>query len=248
MANATTDIHGAAWLDAWEAARARGPGMREAALLAPACGRAEAELAALELGARDRLLLDLRCALFGEPMACTAACPACGELCEWSCDARSLRLPEGEGAHEAPRIWTHEAWTVHWRAPVGADLAVLAGSSDAHAGRRQLLSRVVLHVTHDGVERPVAALPEEVIDGLDAAMAEADPQAVLQVAIACPACGQRWEAPLDIGAFVWAEFDAWARRTVLEVHALASRYGWTEPEILALSPARRARYLSLGEP
>jgi len=29
------------------------------------------------------------------------------------------------------------------------------------------------------------------------------------------------------------------------VHALASRYGWTEREILAVAPARRARYLEL---
>ena len=32
-----------------------------------------------------------------------------------------------------------------------------------------------------------------------------------------------------------------------EVHRLASAYGWSEAQILALSPARRAQYLALVE-
>ena len=36
-----------------------------------------------------------------------------------------------------------------------------------------------------------------------------------------------------------------ARRLLPEVHALASSYGWSEKEILALSPARRRSYIAL---
>jgi hypothetical protein len=32
---------------------------------------------------------------------------------------------------------------------------------------------------------------------------------------------------------------------LLEVHALASHYGWTEPDVLALPPARRRAYLEM---
>ena len=46
-------------------------------------------------------------------------------------------------------------------------------------------------------------------------------------------------------AFVWAEVDAAAQRLLHEVDVLARAYGWTEPEVLALSEARRAAYLRL---
>jgi hypothetical protein len=39
--------------------------------------------------------------------------------------------------------------------------------------------------------------------------------------------------------------EALARRVLWEVHTLACAYGWTESETLALSPARRARYLQM---
>ena len=39
--------------------------------------------------------------------------------------------------------------------------------------------------------------------------------------------------------------DAWAQRALSDVHLLATRYGWSEREVLALTPARRARYLAM---
>lgn len=246
MVTAGRPLGAAAWLDAWEAAQARPPGRREAALLAPACGCAESEAAGLPLGLRDRLLLDLRLALFGPHLACTARCPACQERCEWSCEVQALRLPdEPAAADAAPRPWTEGGWSLQWRPADGEDLAAAALAPDEDEARRRLLARLVSGVCHEGREAAVAELPAEVLDALEATMAAADPQAALQLAITCPACGHAWDAPLDVGAYVWTEFDAWAQRTLLEVHRLAARYGWTEPEVLALPPARRARYLAL---
>lgn len=50
----------------------------------------------------------------------------------------------------------------------------------------------------------------------------------------------------DIGAYLWEEVDAWADRTLRDVHLLAASYGWSERDILDLSPARRGRYLELA--
>jgi hypothetical protein len=36
-----------------------------------------------------------------------------------------------------------------------------------------------------------------------------------------------------------------ARSLLAEVHSLARAYGWTESEILALSPQRRSTYLEM---
>lgn len=243
-------VTSAAWLDAWEAAQRQPPGLREATLLAPACGRDPDELARLPLGQRDRLLLDLRHALFGATMPCTTSCPACHERCEWTCDVTALRLPDGlclTGADTAPHVWAHGGWSLQWRPADGHDLAAAAAGQDEDDARQRLLGRVLSDVQHHGQPTSVAALPPDVLAALDATMADADPQTTLQLDMACPACGHAWTAPLDVGAYLWAEFDAWAQRTLLEVHQLAARYGWREPDVLALPPARRARYLALSD-
>ena len=49
-----------------------------------------------------------------------------------------------------------------------------------------------------------------------------------RLAIECPACGRAADVPFAIATFLWREVDAWARRTLREVHALARAYGWSE--------------------
>ena len=65
------------------------------------------------------------------------------------------------------------------------------------------------------------------------------------LALQCVACGHAGEAQLDPGALLWDEIDARARVLLGEVHRLASAYGWSEAEILALGPARRASYIAM---
>jgi hypothetical protein len=52
-------------------------------------------------------------------------------------------------------------------------------------------------------------------------------------------------AALALPALVWAELQARATALLADVHVLASAYGWTEPQVLSLSPERRAAYLEL---
>jgi hypothetical protein len=67
----------------------------------------------------------------------------------------------------------------------------------------------------------------------------------VQLSLTCPDCDARWDAPLDIASFLWSEVQAWALRTLADVHTLARAYGWAEADILALSPPRRQAYLEL---
>ena len=55
-------------------------------------------------------------------------------------------------------------------------------------------------------------------------------------------------APLDVGRLVWREV-AGARPSgcSLDIDALARAYGWTEADVLALTPMRRAAYLQMLE-
>jgi hypothetical protein len=78
-------------------------------------------------------------------------------------------------------------------------------------------------------------------------MAQADPQADIQLDLSCPACQHHWQAAFDVVAFLWNEIDSWAHRILSDIHVIASAYGWSEADILALSAARRQTYLDLIE-
>jgi hypothetical protein len=76
-------------------------------------------------------------------------------------------------------------------------------------------------------------------------MAEHDPQAELELDLSCPSCGAAFSVDLDAGTFLLQELDARGAQLLEDVHALAMHYHWSEPEILALPPRRRERYLDL---
>ena len=84
-----------------------------------------------------------------------------------------------------------------------------------------------------------------VLDALSRHMEALDPGAGVSFALVCPQCGTCWDAQLDVGELVWQKLRAAAERLLLDVDALARAYGWTEPEVLRLSPVRRAAYLQM---
>ncbi|MFE2448954.1 T4 family baseplate hub assembly chaperone [Streptomyces melanosporofaciens] len=134
---------------------------------------------------------------------------------------------------------------------VGADGSEAAeASTAADRARRALLARCLVSVHRAGqpvpADRlPVAELPEPVQRKLAEAAEHADPAADVTLNVACPECGEATRAELDIASYLWAELDHWARDLLLDVHLLATAYGWSEPQILALSPLRRRYYLEL---
>jgi hypothetical protein len=229
-------------LAVWERGLAQPESGRALALHGAARPAADpAELLAAPIGAREADLYALRRALFGERMQVVTECAACGEVMEFDLDARSLgAVPDGE-----PLRVAEDGWVVDLRLPAVADLAAAAAIGDPAEARRTLVTRCTLSARRDG--RPVDPdeLPDRVLRRVAEAAERADPAAETTLRIGCPECGESTLAELDIAAYLWAELDSWARDLLLDVHLLATAYGWTEPEILALSPLRRGYYLEL---
>lgn len=215
-------------LDVWERGRSRSLPERALQLLA-AGGHPDAPR--LPVGERDALLVELRELTFGPSLQAVVECPACGEALEVELAGPDLR---GERSATASLELGRGDGSVRLRLPTAGDLVAIAGAADAEAGRRLLLERVV-----------EGDLDPELEDAVAERLAAADPGAWTELALACPGCGEAWSAPFDIVSFLWAELDAHARRLAGDVHALASAYGWTEDDVLALSPARRDTYLEL---
>lgn len=247
-------LSASALLDAWERGRAHGPLERAALLLAAACpAMPPGQLGTLPIGRRDGLLRALREATFGSRIASVAVCPACGEQLELAFDHADLNEVD-EAANTGTDIMMPsqvalDDYTAQFRCATSDDLAALATAGAAGAAasalRLALLGRCVLDARHGAAPVPVASLPAHVIDAIDRQMAAADPGADLRLALACPACGHQWQAVFDIVSFFWSELDAWAGRLLRDVHTLARAYGWTERDILALSPSRRRCYLDM---
>ncbi|MER5768753.1 hypothetical protein [Streptomyces sp. NPDC001985] len=235
-------------LAAWEAGLGHPPEERSRLLhRAARPGAADGELLSAPVGEREADLFALRRALFGERMRVRAECGGCGEAMEFDLGTG----PPGAAApvRRGPLRVTEGEWSIEFRLPTPADLAAAGAAPDPAGARRLLLARCTVSAVRGGValapERLAAELPPEVGRRLAEAAEEADPAAGATLRVTCPECGASTPAELDISSFLWAELDHWARDLLLDVHLLASAYGWSEPEILALSPLRRRHYLEL---
>jgi len=234
-----------ALLAAWERALSQRPAERALTLLALASTDLPPErLAALPIGQRDTHLLNLRESAFGPRMTGVAACPACSRQLEVSFTVPSVRVASPENSLELCTL-THAGYQVEFRLPNNHDIMALTPDLEGSANQRLLLKRCLLNLRCDGETVPFDAFPADLWAAVSERMAEADPQADVQLSLNCPECSHRWEAPLDILSYLWAEIHEWATRLLRDIHTLASAYGWREADILALSPWRRQAYLEM---
>jgi hypothetical protein len=235
-------------LGVWERGLAQPPAQRALLLLTLACTDTPPErLAQLTIGQRDVRLLNLRESLFGPQLGGLATCPACGESLELKINVADIRVaPAGEPPEDL--TLNQSGYEVHFRLPNSLDLAGLPAEAEVATSRQTILRRCLLSTQHRGKESAAEELPAEVVTAIAERMAQADPQADVQVALRCPQCAHQWLSPLDIVSFFWSEIHAWATRLLHEVHALASAYGWRETDILAMSPWRRRAYLEMINP
>jgi len=219
---------------------------RTARLLASCCdGVTVADLERLCVGEWDAMLLQLRERTFGPHFAGLSTCPSCGVSSELNFDFEDVRFSSAASGEIVES--DHAGYRVTARIPVVADLTHAATTGNRDAARRCLLGRIITDVRKGGGMVAVDDLPLEVERHLAGVLAEADPQADVLLELHCDSCGHRWDAIFDIESFLWHEIDAWAARTLRQVHTLARAYGWSEEEILAMSPTRRRRYLEMVE-
>ncbi|HSL00275.1 MAG TPA: hypothetical protein VK869_08040 [Rubrobacteraceae bacterium] len=231
-------------LDVWESGVDQHPVDRALTLLATALpGTDRDRLVGMSVGERDGYLMDVREVNFGPSVAGVAECPRCEELLEWRLDLADIRSFRGAPARDGPHRLAVEGYELSYRLPDSADLAEIHPGGGIAGGRSALLRRCVLEARKDGARVEPTSLPEAVILTLAAEMEARDPQAETLLDFECPACELRWQALFDVLAFLWAEIQVRAGRLLSEVHALARAYGWSETDILAMSPTRRRFYL-----
>ena len=230
-------------LDVWERGQSEPPLRRALLLLAAACDDVSAErVVEWSVGQRDAALLRLRERQFGPNLASRTSCPECREQAEFQ-----LRCGDLLQAASAPTTGMLRAewgeWKAEFRLPTSSDLEAIDPQGAPERNRHLLLARCVRSLHRGGAAVAADELPAELGTLIAARMAEADPHAELRLDLTCPACGHRWQALLDVVSYFWTELHGWAVRLLRDVHALASAYGWSEADILALTVRRRQLYL-----
>jgi hypothetical protein len=217
----------AAVLELWETGEREHVVDRALTLLEAFTGEPRASIASLGVHRRDALLAESRVLAFGPLLQGVARCSHCGNDVEVEFRLQPPRndLPESGSL-------TINGDHVTFRAPNSYDLAAVAVAPDPAAAVALLRSRCI-----DG------ALRDDGFEAVDKALEELCAPATIELAALCPACHARFDPLVDIGAILWRELAAYARRLLDDVDALATKYGWSEPQILALSDVRRQRYI-----
>jgi hypothetical protein len=243
-----------ALLDAWEQGLGRPPLQQALMLLAAAPSDTPADiLPQLSIGQRDSQLLALREQLFGPYLDSSAVCPACGQRIEWRNTVADFVERAGDVDNKVGAIYTLDChgYQLQFRLPDSRDIVLavtdIQASDDGDAAQRMLLSRCLVTASNNGEPCAVTQLPEAVLQTLAETLEQLDPLAEIRIGLECTECAHSWEILFDIASFLCAEVDDWAQHMLRSVSRLAAAYGWSESEILGLSPLRRQLYLGMQE-
>jgi hypothetical protein len=207
-------------------------------LLTNCSDRGEAEFWWLQpLGVRIATLLRLVAVTEQRGEISLAARCGCGESFEFAFPL--LSLPGGTSDESPLQVHLDDERTLRVRRPTGEDLRRWR---DADPASRADALRVMLDSLV--IAGPLAPGDEAAVSASISAM---DPLVDFSVSCHCPACGTPNEVAIDLEVMALERLAARQTALVHEVHRFASSYGWTESEVLAVPPSRRAQYLRLIE-
>lgn len=232
-------------LNIWELGRSKTLVQQALLLLSASCPETPIDtLAELSIGQRDTLLLTLREMIFGQSLDCVASCPGCSDQLELSLNLADIRI-EKKAKSTREFTTTIENCEVRFRVPNSKDMALLHDPKDLAASQEEVYGRCILSIGKNSKKISFDELPVNVKEEISDRIAEADPQADVLLDLSCPSCSKKWQVVFDIVSFFWTEITAWAYRIMYEVRNLALAYGWSESDILAMSPWRRHHYLEM---
>ena len=233
--------HGDDTLRLWEALLDVPPVSRAAALLAHRGVAADLDEALdLPLARAEAAALSELRDRSESIVATVVTCTGCDALLEVPLDldalARSVAADAAEGPDgEEPEIVVDG---MVLRPPTTRDLVVALGADRPAEALRERCIRPSSPET--ALDDPgVRAHVDDVFERLTGA-------AGLSVRTQCPECGTSTTAGVDVTGLLSDRLADQAHALFVEVADLASAYGWSEPQILALPESRRLAYLELA--
>ena len=232
-------------LQVWENGLQYSQTDRSLALLQFASSKEDIDPVALSIGQRDARLLLLRKWMFGSKLQNTAVCQVCGEKVEWENDLNDFIVQHANVDSTSHFQITVDDFELRFRLPVSDDIKLLRKDCTDEENEMTLLRRCLLDIKRHNESLLVEDLPRNVLDAVEERISKEDAQADITVLLTCPACAHEWLSHFDIQSYLWTEINAWAKNMVQEVYVLAKHFGWSENDILNMSPRRRQLYLQM---
>lgn len=202
------------------------------------------ELSLLPIGQRDAGLLAIWEATFGQDLNGFAVCPYCREALQLTVEVDDLRVTSTARGDDLFGC-SCAGIDLQLRSLNSRDMAAVAHSTDLDKARQALLKRCVIQASRNGERLELMSISPEMERAIEESLEDYDPQSDVQLKLTCTSCTHQWSVVFDIASLLWQEVVIHAKRLLQEVHVLAKGYGWSEAEILSLSPGRRRLYLTM---
>lgn len=209
---------------------------------------------------RDRLLARIYIRSYGARIEATLGCRECGERFDIrfslepilaSLDTiaaeRQARLedPDQADADETPMPLPDGSFRLaggsRFRLPTGEDECAILGLAPEEAEAVLLARCLVADHEADREESPIDG------EAIQEAMAALGPAISLDVDAWCSECGSYQAVPFDLQHYLLTALRQEQAQLALDIHWLASSYGWGLTEILGLSRSQRRRLVGLIE-
>jgi hypothetical protein len=185
------------------------------------------------LGQRNRRMLQLHAGLFDRAIEARVACTKCETQNEFAVPREEILaapMADADAIVEMPV----SGGNVRFRQPRLADIAIASTAGDPKAALIRLCSLS---------EAGELALCEA--DALAVHYEALDPLANISIDTPCAQCGSAISATVELADFVASDIIRLVDGLFRDIDSIASAYGWSEADILALPPDRRARYISM---
>jgi len=197
---------------------------------------------------RLQAILAIIVATLGQHVKIPAQClqPNCQELLEIDLDLIDFCDTNATGSLSFQPC---DNTKLQLRLPTGHDQLHCLDRGNPETGGWEIEMATSL-VTHVNGQVPASdwKLPHKWLDELGTTLEPHDSLMTLKISTSCPACNKDIEFGLDLESRLLDLLAGAQRHLYNQVHRLASRYHWTENDILSLSPKRRNYYLAcIGE-
>jgi hypothetical protein len=196
--------------------------------------------ATLPVPDRDRLLTAVYFNTYGSKIETTISCPSCNErfdlsfsLDEWVNDLATVSSQKLSGKDDAYPFLAPGG--IKFRLPTGEDEMVVMGKEPATAAT-ELLNRCI----HGG------SGPYDT-DLIQKTMHEIAPLADAEFEAQCPECSEKQLLHFNLQQYLLSSLLNEQKKLVIEVHRLASAYGWGLNEIMELPRSIRRTYITMLE-
>lgn len=204
------------------------------------------KVAKLSIGNRDARLLQLRVLLFGNRLQNVAQCPKCTETLEWEMEVSDIQLNSLPLTTPSDAFHLEvEDFKVQFRLLNSEDMIKASSWPAYQEDPKKILTDCILNIQKAGKDFQADPIPERILEAINNQMPKLDPQANINIGLNCPACEHHWENPFDIVTYLWTEIDNKVKHILEEIFVLARAFGWSEKDILSMSPKRRQIYLAM---